>query len=568
MNAKLCHPTAESSEPSYMPDTTRRDFLSTIAASTPALAAGGWLSSLGYAQSISSTARVFLNANRKRAAMDPRLMGAFLEHLGRAIYGGVYEPGSDLSDDRGYREDVVREMQELRCPIMRYPGGNFVSGYDWLHGVGPKKDRPTVLERAWNSLETNQFGTNEFIDWCKLIGTEPLLATNLGTGTPETSAALVEYCNIEKGTRWSDLRRDHGYERPHAVKRWCLGNEMDGFWQIGHIPAREYGRKARDAARQIRSIDPSTELIACGSSGPFMPTYLVWDRETLEECYPEVDGLSLHRYYSNADDETGGDSARFLALNLDMDLQIQETIAVCDYVRGMLRSPKKLWLSFDEWNVWYRARSGDHTNGRGKFAPPLLEEVYNLEDALLVGGMVNTLLRQAERVKIGCLAQIINVIAALVTNKTGVLRQTIYYPYAWGIQYAKGDVLDLLVESETYRIKRNFDAPYIPSPAPTDSDTPYLDVAATLDAASGQCGLLMLNRDLEKNRMVEVRFEGVTPAKVLRSETITGSDLKAVNTFENPSNVASQEFEVPTPSTVMTFELPPRSYTAVQLQVT
>ena len=548
-----------------MNESKRRDFLKTLVASAPAISAGGWLAGLGYAQSGGGPDKVVVNGARKRATMDPRLMGAFLEHLGRAIYGGVYEPDSPLADANGYREDVVREMQELSCPIMRYPGGNFVSGYDWLHGVGPRRDRPAVLERAWNSIETNQFGTNEFIDWCKLVGTEPLLATNLGTGTPETSAALVEYCNVEKGTRWSDLRREHGYERPHNVKRWCLGNEMDGWWQIGHMPAREYGRKARDAARQIRSVDPSTELIACGSSAPFMPTYLVWDRETLEECYPEVDGLSLHRYYGNTPDETGGDSARFLALNLDMDFQIQETIAVCDYVRGLLKSSKRLWLSFDEWNVWYRARSGDHTNGRGKFAPPLLEEVYNLEDALLVGGMVNTLLRQAERVRIGCLAQIINVIAALVTNKEGVLRQTIYYPYSWGIKYAKGDVLDLLVESETYEIERAYNADYVGGPTSRPAETPYLDVSGTLDPESGHCSLLMLNRDLEKDREVEIRFEGITPVQVVRAEIITGSDLKAANTFGNPNNVAGQPFETHEAGATMTVELPARSYTAMQL---
>ena len=548
-----------------MSHASRRDFFRTLLASSPALAAGSRLASLGYAESHGGPAKVHLDAGRKRAAMDPRLMGAFLEHLGRAIYGGVYEPGSPLADSEGFRTDVLQEMQALRCPIMRYPGGNFVSGYDWLHGVGPKKDRPTVLERAWNSVETNQFGTNEFLAWCKRIGTEPLLATNLGTGTPETSAALVEYCNVPRGTRWSDLRRQHGYESPHNVKRWCLGNEMDGWWQIGHMPAREYGRKARDAARQIRSVSPDTELIACGSSAPFMPTYLVWDRETLEECYPEVDGLSLHRYYGNTPEETGGDSTRFLALNLDMDLQIQETIAVCDYVRGLLKSPKRLWLSFDEWNVWYRARSGEHTNGQGQFAPPLLEEAYNLEDALLVGGMVNTLLRQAERVKIGCLAQIINVIAALVTNKEGVLRQSIYYPYAWGIRYAKGDVLDLLVETETYEIERTYRAAYVGAPTARNERVPYLDVAATLDSSGGSCSVFLLNRDVEREREVELRFEGATPARVLAAETITGSDLKAANTFADPERVAGQAFDAPPAGATMTLRLPAQSYTILQV---
>ena len=547
-----------------MAETNRRDFMQTILASFASLAGGSMLGGLAQAQT-RGPAKVLVNASRKIAPMDPRLMGAFLEHLGRAIYGGIYEPGSPLSDENGFRKDVIKEMQDLQCPIMRYPGGNFVSGYDWLHGVGPKKDRPSVLDRAWNTQETNQFGTNEFIDWCKLVGTEPLLATNLGTGTPETSAALVEYCNVEKGTRWADLRREHGYEKPHNVKYWCVGNEMDGWWQIGHMPAREYGRKARDAGRQIRGVDPSTQLIACGSSGPFMPTYLVWDRETLEECYAEVDGLSLHRYYGNTEQETGKDSSCYLALNIDMEQQIKETLAVCDYVGGLLKSPKKLWLSFDEWNVWYRARSGDHTNGHGKFAPNLLEEVYNLEDALLVGGMVNTLLRQADRVKIGCLAQIINVIAALVTNKESVLRQTIYYPYAWGIKYAKGTVLDLVVESETYPISRKYEASYSGGNRPRQEQTPYLDVSATHDPANGNCSILILNRDLDKDREVEIEFRDMTPTKVLAAKTLTGKNLQAANTFAKPNNIIGQDFDAPRAGSKMTVKLPARSYSVLQV---
>jgi alpha-N-arabinofuranosidase len=266
-------------------------------------------------------------------------------------------------------------------PIVRYPGGNFVSGYHWLDGVGPKKDRPTVVEKAWNSIETNQFGVNEFMAWCKLVGTKPLMGLNLGTSTPEMAAALVEYCNIEKGSKWSDLRRSHGVADPYKVEHWCLGNEMDGPWQIGHMTATEYGMKAADAGRQMHYVDPSLKLIACGSSTIFMSTYLEWDRQVLEQCYDYVDGISLHRYYGNNANETGGDSSAYMALNLSMDKQIAQIEAVCDYVQGRMRSPKKLWLSFDEWNVWYRQTDGD---GKKQAAPHLLEEVYNLEDALLV----------------------------------------------------------------------------------------------------------------------------------------------------------------------------------------
>ena len=324
---------------------------------------GRFLSAQTRTSNPSEVVRVYLDSRRTVAPLDRNLFGSFLEHLGRAIYEGIYDPGSKLSDSNGLRKDVVDEIRQLGVPIVRYPGGNFVSGYNWLNGVGPKQDRPRVLDKAWNSINSNQFGTNEFMMWCKAVGTEPLMGLNLGTGTPEEAAALVEYCNVEKGTKWSDLRRKHGFAEPYKVKRWCLGNEMDGPWQIGHMTATEYGLKAQDAARQMHYVDPSLQLIACGSSGPFMPTYLEWDREVLEQCYDYVDGLSLHRYFGNTAEDTGGDSAKFLAMNLSMERQIAETVAVCDLVRGHKRSPKKLWLSFDEWNVWYRARTGDAVNG-------------------------------------------------------------------------------------------------------------------------------------------------------------------------------------------------------------
>src|SRR5438445_10389733 len=331
---------------------------------------------------------------------------------------------------------------------------------------------------------------------------------------------------------------------------------MDGPWQRGHMPARDYGRKARDSARQIRVVAPTVRLIACGSSNTILPTYLVWDREVLEECYDQVDGISLHNYYGNTAALTNNDSSRYLAMNLDMERQIQEIAAVCDYVQGVLRSPKRLWLSFDEWNVWYRARGGRFANGQRKVAPPLLEEVYNLEDALLVGGFLNTLLRQSGRVRVGCLAQIVNVIAPLVTNETSVLRQSIYYPYAWALKYARGRVLDLLVESETYPIRAEGLRPDFAR----DDQVPYLDVVAVHDPKAGQLCLLALNRDLQAERELIVEFRDLTPTRVLAAETLTGADLKASNTFEQPKVVAPRPLETPRPSATMTFKLPARSY--------
>jgi len=546
-----------------MPRTNRRKFLKQICCSGAALTAGSWLTSIGYAQT-RGPARTVINQARYRSDMDRRIFGSFLEHLGQAIYEGIYEPGSKLSDQNGFREDVMAVVREMGAPIIRYPGGNFVSGYNWLDGVGPKDKRPAVLDRAWNSLETNQFGTNEFMEWCKLVNTEPLMGFNLGTGTPEMAVALVEYCNVDKGTKWSDLRREHGYEQPWNVKYWCLGNEMDVPWQMGHMPARDYGLKARDTARQIRVINPDAKLIACGSSNPILPTYMVWDREVLEECYDQVDGISLHNYYGNTKELTGNNTSRYLAMNLDMERQIHQIADVCDYVQGVLKSPKRLWLSFDEWNVWYRARGGRFANGERKFAPHLLEERYNLEDALLVGGFLNTLLRESNRVRVACLAQLVNVIAPLVTNETSVMCQSIYYPYAWALKYARGRVLDLLVESETYPI----DAAGLRADFAINAQVPYLDVVATINPPDGKVCVLMLNRDLESERELVLEWRDPMPTRVLACETLTGSDLKAVNTFEQPKLVVPKPLQAPSAGSKMTFKLPPRSYSVVQFATT
>jgi alpha-L-arabinofuranosidase len=539
----------------------RRDFFLTLASSSAALAASSWLEPLGYAQTRGTTARAIVNQARNKGEMDRRVLGAFLEHLGRSIYEGVYDPKSPLADANGFRKDVLSEVKGLGVPIIRYPGGNFVSGYNWLDGVGPRSQRPTQLDRAWNTLETNQFGTNEFIQWAKMVGTEPLLGGNFGTGTVAEQVAYVEYCNVDKGTKWSDLRRSHGFEQPHNVRYWCLGNEMDGPWQMGTMPARDYGRKARDAARQFRVLDRSLNLIACGSSNTNMPNYLVWDREVLEECFDQVDGISLHNYYGNTPELSGNDVSRYLAMNLDMERQIHEIEAVCDYVQALARSPKRLWLSFDEWNVWYRARGGKFADGQRTVAPHLLEEPYNLEDALLVGGFLNTLLRQSDRVRVACLAQIVNVIAPLSTNAEKTIRQTIYYPYAWALKYAHGRVLELEVESETYPIH----ATGLRADFAREAQVPFLDVVATHDPTNGQVALFMLNRDTTREREATITWQSPTPSRVLACQTLTGKDLKARNTFEQPTSVVPANLDAPQPGSSMTFRLPAGSYTVAQL---
>ena len=545
---------------------SRRKFMQQAGRAGLVAAAAPALGRFAVAQGEGPT-RVVIDSSRQISTIDPHVWGSFLEHLGRAIYEGIYDPGSKFADANGFRTDVMQEVKDLGVPIIRYPGGNFVSGYHWLDGVGPKDKRPVVLDRAWNTLETNQFGTDQFVTWARQVGAEPLFGLNFGTGTAEDAAALLEYCNVEKGTKWSDLRRANGYAQPHNVKYWCVGNEMDGPWQIGHMPARDYGLKAIDAARQMRAVDPSIKLVACGSSGPFMPTYIEWDRTVLEQCYDGVDGISLHRYFGN-NEETNHDSQTYMAMNLAMDRQIEEIVDVCDTVRAHKRSPKQLFLSFDEWNVWYRARGGDYADGHGKPAPHLLEEQYNLEDALVVGGLTNSLMRHSDRVKVACLAQLVNVIAPFMTNENGVLRQTIYYPYAWAIQYGRGQALSLEPDGPGYEVN-SLGRPTEDNgvPIPGFGKVPYLDVTAAWDQEKGTATLFILNRDLANERELEIVWHDLTPTGVAAFHTITGSDLKALNTFSDPKRVVPQTLENPTPGAKMTVKLPPRSYSVLSLRV-
>jgi alpha-N-arabinofuranosidase len=326
----------------------------------------------------------------------PRLFGAFIEHLGRCVYGGIYEPGHPTADAQGFRKDVLALVKELAPTIMRYPGGNFVSGYNWEDGVGPVAERPKRLDLAWMSTETNAFGTNEFIDWCRAADIEPMLAVNLGTRDGDAARNMVEYCNHPGGTTLSELRRKHGWDKPHNVKFWCLGNEMDGPWQMEAKTATEYGRIAQEAAKMMRWIDPSIELAACGSSGRRMATYGTWEDTVLQHTFDQVEYISLHTYLNNYDQDTPA----FLASVDLMDNFIDEVVAIADSVAARRRSSKRIMLSFDEWNVWYRTRRNRAARVREGWpvAPPILEEIYNMEDALAFGGCCVSLLNHADRV--------------------------------------------------------------------------------------------------------------------------------------------------------------------------
>ncbi|RYG45641.1 alpha-N-arabinofuranosidase, partial [bacterium] len=419
--------------------------------------------------------------------VDPRIFGGFLEHMGRAVNDGVYRPQSTHADDLGCRTDVQAALKKLRFTAMRYPGGNFVSGYHWLDAVGPREGRPTVRDLAWQSIENNHFGPNEFLELARRMDWTPMLAVNLGTGTPEEARNWLEYCNIEGGSKWADLRREHGYEQTQDVKLWCLGNEMDGPWQIGHVPAETYAINAQQTARMMKMVDPTIELVACGSCATDLPTYLEWDRKVLEHCRDDIDYLSLHRYVGNEDNDT----PNFLAVTNSIDAQIEEAAALCRSVQGAKRTKKRIGLSFDEWNVWYRARHGEHLDGNGKFAPPLLEEHYNLEDALVVAGFLNSFIRHADTVKIANLAQIVNVIAPILTRGDEMLLQTIFYPIEMFSNRGQGIALRSQVEGSGYQSK-------------TNGYATHLDASAILDG--DRVNVFLVNRDLENPMEVQVKI--------------------------------------------------------------
>ncbi len=466
-------------------------------------------------------ATITLDQETRIGEVDPRLYGSFVEHLGRAVYGGIYEPGHPTSDEDGFREDVLELVRELGVPIVRYPGGNFVSAYDWEDGIGPRDRRPRRLDLAWRTVETNQVGVDEFVAWCRKAGAEPLMAVNLGTRGIDAARHLLEYCNHPGGSSWSDLRRANGSEEPHRIKTWCLGNEMDGPWQIGQKSAAEYGRLARETAKAMRRVDPDIELVACGSSNRGMPTFGAWEDAVLEECYEQVDYISLHTYYGNP----LGDTRNFLAKSLDMDSFISSVVAISDSVKARKRSPRTLFLSFDEWNVWYHTKETDRSIEPWQVAPPLLEDDYNFEDALLVGSMLITLLKHADRVKIACLAQLVNVIAPIRTETGGgCWRQTIYYPFYHASLFGRGVALNVQAVSPQYE-DREF------------GSVPCLDAVATFEAGDETLTLFAVNRSTERDLGLESDVRGFAGYSVLEQITMTHPDLQAINSLADPDNV-------------------------------
>jgi len=464
-------------------------------------------------------ARMIIDKDYVIGEVDDKLYGSFIEHLGRAVYTGIYQPDHPTADEDGFRRDVIELVKELRVPIVRYPGGNFVSNYFWEDGVGPRESRKPRLDLAWTTLEPNLFGLNEFVTWAKKVGTEVMMAVNLGTRGVADACNLLEYCNIDADSYYSNMRKSHGFEKPHNIKYWCLGNEMDGPWQVGAKTAAEYGRLAQETAKAMKMIDPSVKLVSCGSSFMYMPTFPEWEAVTLEHTYDYVDYISMHQYYGNRDNDT----ADYLAISMDMEQFIKSVIATCDYVKAKKRSKKTMMLSFDEWNVWYHSNEADDKIKERKpwsIAPPLLEDIYNFEDALLVGLMLITLIKHSDRVKMACLAQLVNVIAPIMTDeKGGAWRQTIFYPFLHASAYGRGMALHPILHATRHDTSKH-------------EDVSDVDAVAVYNPENEEVTIFAVNRSLDGDVSFETELRGFSDYQVLEYIVMEGYDLKAVNSAE------------------------------------
>ncbi len=489
--------------------------------------------------------KIKLSKDQIISKIDERIYGSFVEQLGRAVYGGIYEPGHPTADDQGFRQDVLELVRELNVPIIRYPGGNFVSGYHWEDGTGPKELRPRRLELAWAAEEPNEIGIDEFQEWCKRANSQVMMAVNLGTGTPEEAGNEVEYCNLDTNTCYAEKRRKNGFKEPFKFPVWCLGNEMDGEWQICHKTAEEYARIATETAKIMKWTDPSIELVACGSSGIGMPTWGTWERTVLRETYKYIDFLSLHSYYENHADDTPA----FLGKSLEMERFITKTIEICDEIKAELQSDKTINLSFDEWNVWFHSMGQDAKLPRWGSAQHRLEDVYNLEDALVVGCLMITLLKHSDRVRMACLAQLVNVIAPIMTEDGGpAWRQTIFFPFRDASNLGRGTALKTGVECGTYAAGGNDAIPYVESVAVLSEDENALHIFA-------------VNRSLTDPMELSLDLNGFEGFRPVEHRVLTGEDLKAVNTATNPENVS--ETTVPVGEKII---LPAKSWNVVTLK--
>ena len=499
-------------------------------------------------------ARIKIDTDRTIGEVSGLIYGNFVEHLGRCVYGGIYDPGSPLANEHGLRTDVIQAVRDLHVPIIRYPGGNFVSNYHWLDGVGPANQRVPRMELAWSRLETNSFGTNEFVEFSREVGAEPYFSVNMGTGTIEEAQRWVEYCNIKEGPYYAELRKEHGYPEPLNVQYWSLGNEMDGSWQMGHLNAIDYSKKAKEAAKLMRLTSPDIKLVAAGSSN-YRPDADPdgWNMTILDEMKDVVDYIALHIYVGNPDDNY----YKFLSTPL---LCEQRTLIVKGMIDRVMQDANRrgrdpIYIAWDEYNVWYRARSGGSLKGTRA-----LEEHYNLEDALVIAGFLNVFIRNADVVKMANMAQLVNVIAPIFTNENDLFRQTIYYPLQLYAANAHGTSLDVFVDCDTYNPEES--AGEIAEWGTRHGDVPYLDVSATYD--DGLLVLSVVNRNKDEAITTDVICQAGKFSGPFEVYEVNGPDIKSMNDFGKEMVKTVKKPDLKTGGSKIVYSFPPHSLTMLK----
>ena len=501
------------------------------------------------------SAHLILEPSFTLGAIDRRLFGSFVEHLGRCVYDGIYEPGHHTANARGFRTDVIELVRELGVSIVRYPGGNFVSGYRWEDGIGPKTERPTRLDLAWHSTETNEVGLDEFAGWLEDVGSDLMYVVNLGTRGVQEALDVLEYTNIRSGTTLSDARIANGRNEPYATTMWCLGNEMDGPWQLGHSGAEDYGKLASKTAKAMRQLDPSVELVVCGSSSARMPTFGSWEHTVLKHTYDDVDFIACHAYYEVLD----GDVPSFLASAVNMDRFIDAVISVADAVQAELGRSQKINISFDEWNVWYsrRYRAVEKITDLDSWpiAPRLLEDSYSVLDAVVVGSLLISLLKHADRVRSAALAQLVNVIAPIMTEPGGdAWRQTTFFPFALTSRLAMGEVLMEGLTSDSHETEAY-------------GRVTTVDGVATRDAATGRSAIFLANRALDAAATVTIDVSRLGDVSIEETHTLADDDIYACNTREDQQRVGvSPNATARIANGQLTMELPAVSWSAIALR--
>jgi alpha-L-arabinofuranosidase len=486
-------------------------------------------------------AQICIDVDRPVGRVDRRIFGGFIEHLGRCVYGGVFDEGSPLADARGFRTDVLDAVRALAPAHVRWPGGNFVSGYHWADGVGPVADRPRRAELAWNTEESNRFGTDEFMAWCEAVGTEPVLCFNMGTGTLDEALAWVEYCNGSGDTYWASRRRANGHPEPYGVRYWGLGNEMYGDWQVGQRSADDYVYTARRWAKALRRYDPGLVLVSCGQTGLDR-----WDQVVIDGLAPVVDLHSVHLYTGSSDYWSNVLAPHHAERVLGI------VGALIDRARYEQRIDHEIGVAYDEWNVWFRTDDGQ------------LEERYNLADALAVATYLNVFVRQCAVVRMANLAQLVNVIAPIVTSSDGLFRQTIFHPFRLASAYTRELSVSTFVDSGTHAFR----------PAPgqrwahrIDDLGPFqiLDVAASRDAEARRLTVSVVNRDPDRASRARISLGGHKADGPVVVHEVNGPTVDATNGPDHPETVSERVREHAAEGDHVDIELAPHSLSVLEI---